>query len=577
MLHLRTITLLTSLFLLILCFNALAETAGLPSVRFAATQYEITEHYTDAWFQLVITDPPEVAIPIWFYVSGGTATEWEDFNVDDNAAWFYPGGSDTISWYVQIWEDEFIEGPETIELTLNDGGVDYVVGSPHQATITIIDDDTASPPEMRLGSTQYSITEDLTEVSIPVIRSGELVEYSTFVYISVIEGTAVAGTDFEMVDTIFAEFRLFESDTSYAHFIIYEDEDPEDPETIFLAIDDGGETYSVGNPGSATMTIIDDDSETPSAHFEIAEDIPLAPDGSIAVVTAPEVEVEVEVVVDDLPPGGAVIHYSSTADGLIHTLAFESNPRQAIVVPPADIPPGEAYAVNTLQILNPVGEKTTLSVNFKRGDVDMDALSLELHECVNCFFQYLRVGLGHLDCEGASQICNIECPFTSSNDPPGGGIIKSGQRDPSSDIETLRRYRDEVLTGAPGGDYYIQLYQDYSLAIGAAILQRPTLIYRVLEAQDLWLPAVAAQVDGQGANFTITGEMQAALLNIMTEFEEVGSPELAQLVADFRLELDLENIAGTTASDFQAAIETNPMETQPATWGGVKALYRDRE
>lgn len=575
MLHRRTITLLTSLFFLILCFNAMADTSDLPSVCFAATQYEITEHYTDAWFQLIITDPPDVAFPVWFYVSGGTATEWEDFDADENAAWFYPEGSDTISWYVQIWEDEFVEGPETIELTLNEGGIDYVVGSPNTTTITILDDDTLGPPTVRFGSTQFSITEGLTEVLIPVIRSGELVQDYTQVGISITEGTAVAGTDYEMVTDAYAQFRFFESDTSYAHFLIYEDEDPEDPETIFLAINDGGEAYSVGSPNAATLMIIDDDSDTPTAHFEIAEDVPLAPDGSLVLVSSPEVEITVDVVVDDLPPGGAIIHFTSSADGLIHSLEFGSNPRQTIVVPAVEIPEESAYAINTLEILNPVGKRSTSGSRLKSVGIRPCVESLPLCLCAFCIIEMINVGMGNLECEDA--FCDVVCPpeniFHILDRPKNNPEI----RDIPTDVETLQRYRDEVLLGAPGGDYYIQLYQDFSPAIANAILQRPTLIYRVMNTWDLWLPAVAAQVDGQGAIFTITGEMQAALLNIMSEFEEVGSSELAQLVAEFRVELDLENIAGTTAADLQTAIETNPMETERSTWGGVKALYRDRE
>lgn len=572
MLHRCTITLLTSLILLVLCFHALAETAGLPSVRFAATEYEITEHYTDAWFQLVITDPPEVAIPILFHVSGGTATEWEDFNVDDNTAWFYPGGTDTISWYVQIWEDEIVEDPETIELTLNEGGNNYVVGYPNTATITIIDDDTASPPAMRLGSTQFSITEDLTGVSIPVIRSGDLLQDDTWVYISITEGTAVAGTDYEMVTNTYAEFRFFESDTSYAEFLIYEDEDAEAPETIFLEIVDGGEAYSVGYPDAATLTIIDDDSETPMAHFEIEEDIPLAPDGSIAVVTAPEVEVVVDVVVADLPPGGATIHYTSTIDGQVHSLTFTDNPRQTLVVPPSEIPAGLDYSITTWQILNPVGKDRTDGDRLNRAASSLDGLEL----CIACYLDYVGLIVGWKEChpDNITPPCDFNCPDLNTKSQVGQWRASPDLQNRSEDIATLSRYRDEILQGAQGGDYYIQLYQDYSPAIAMAVLQRPTLIYRVLNTWDLWLPAVAAQVNGQGSGFTITEAMQSALLGIMAEFEEVGSPELAQLMAEFRAELDLENIAGTTAADMQANIETNPMETEKSTWGSVKSMFR---
>jgi hypothetical protein len=142
------------------------------------------------------------------------------------------------------------------------------------------------------------------------------------------------------------------------------------------------------------------------------------------------------------------------------------------------------------------------------------------------------------------------------------------------DLEVAQRYRDEILLGSPGGSYYTQLYADYSPAIATAILQRPALIHRVAAVWDLWTPAVAAQVDGQGASFTITGEMQTALLDIMVELEEVGSPALANLIGEFRTALDLENIVGISAADMQGRIDNNSMEVERSSWGEVKAMYR---
>ena len=141
-------------------------------------------------------------------------------------------------------------------------------------------------------------------------------------------------------------------------------------------------------------------------------------------------------------------------------------------------------------------------------------------------------------------------------------------------METFTGYRDEILLGADGGDYYIQLYTDYSPAISDAVLQRPTLINRLIKAWDMWLPAVEAQVEGMGANFIITAQMQAALLGVMTEFEEVGDTALGQLNVGFKLGLDLENLVGRTTVDLQEDIESNPMEVQQTPWKELKASFR---
>jgi len=49
------------------------------------------------------------------------------------------------------------------------------------------------------------------------------------------------------------------------------------------------------------------------------------------------------------PPRGAVINFTRTADGLIHTISFTSSPRQTIAVPTAEIPAGQTYFLNTLR------------------------------------------------------------------------------------------------------------------------------------------------------------------------------------------------------------------------------------
>jgi len=425
---------------------------------------------------------------------------------------------------------------------------------------------------VNFASSQYTVVEAYADMAIAMTIS-EIPTEQLLVYAYVTPVTATPGFDF-VEGLTYARFEPAASDTSYLYVQIYSDTEPEGPETILLTIYAESEYYTPGSTGEATLTIIDDDSDTPTAHFEIAEDIPLDPNGHIAVVTGPDAPVLVDVVVDDLPPGGASINYTSTADGQIHTLAFTFDPRQSIEVPAADIPPGAAHAVNELQILNPAGKRSSRSDHVSAHSIAFDMISLETVQCLACQIRFIFDMFDELFCEDSYDICGYYCGDKAAAGQPEAPGAPESTIDPGADFETLQRYRDEILLGSPVGDYYIQLYRDYSLAIGTAILQRPTLIYRVAETWDLWLPAVGAQVDGQGASFTITGEMQTALLDIMTEFEEVGSPELAELLGEFRTELDLEHVAGTTAADLQESIETNSMGNEWSSWGDVKSMFR---
>ncbi|MBM3496959.1 MAG: hypothetical protein FJX72_21950 [Armatimonadetes bacterium] len=345
-----------------------------------------------------------------------------------------------------------------------------------------------------------------------------------------------------------------------------------------MDIAEGNPLIEIGTPGLATLTIVDNDSGTPTAHFEIAEDIPLDQWGRLAILSEPGASRDLEVVVDALPPGGAAIHYTSTADGQIHTLLFTDQPRQTIQVTAPAVTPGHAQAIDELQILNPPTSKSTRSGGVANCSVLLEQLPQEVRDCLACVGFYFMAIIGNYDCQDLANACNFDpvyhCPPLAAAEVSAQRPRSPGSLDAPAALEILRRYRDEILVGAQGGDYYIQLYREQSPLIGAAILQRPTLIHSFAETWDLWLPAITAQVDGQGSSFVITGEMQGALLGIMTEFAEVGGPDLASLMADFREALDLENIAGFTADDLQQRIESNEMNEERATWGEVKSMFR---
>jgi len=429
-------------------------------------------------------------------------------------------------------------------------------------------------PTVSFTTTQYAAIERYTpQVPIEVVVSEPVVDLTT-VYVEVSGGTATPEVDF-FSGTVSANIMPGMSDTTIVWVRMMQDTEPEGPETILLTITDVSYPYEIGSPSEATLTIIDDDSDTPAAHFEISEEIPLDPYGRIVLVAEPGSVVEVDLVVDDLPPGGTVIHYTSTADDQIHSLTFTDNPRQTLNVPTADIPPGEVHAANELQILNPVSKRITNSDRCSLYAFQFSPyMPDDAEQCVTCLVNYVWFVLPRYACEGWQTRCGFDCPRDKTLEPQSFRPQPDKAIDPVADYETLQRYRDEVLLGSPGGGYYIQLYRDYSLDIANAILRRPTLIYRVEIVWDLWLPAVAAQVDGQGASFTITGEMQAALLGVMAELEELGNPELANLIAEFRIALDLENITGISAADLQDRVDNNSMEAEPASWGKVKSMYR---
>jgi hypothetical protein len=238
------------------------------------------------------------------------------------------------------------------------------------------------------------------------------------------------------------------------------------------------------------------------------------------------------------------------------------------------MPPDADPDIIELEILDPTGAKTTEGGSVSAGFVPATLGFVPIVPCMVCALFYYTTYISPELCrdEYFADFCpDYDCPDKRGGGPtgfPAGKIT-------GEDLEILGRYRDEVLAASPGGDYYIALYEDYSADVMAAVVREPTLFHRVAEVQELWVPAIAAQVDGAGASFIITADMQAALLDLMGKLETHGSPDLAQLVADFRTELDLENIAGNTAADLQDALDNNSMPVERSSWSGVKALFKE--
>jgi len=141
---------------------------------------------------------------------------------------------------------------------------------------------------------------------------------------------------------------------------------------------------------------------------------------------------------------------------------------------------------------------------------------------------------------------------------------------------TLARYRDEVLAMTPSGQYYINLYEQNSLAIIRAIADEPSLAARIWTKKNGWVDGLDALVNGQGSQFTVTPQMQADLLELLGAIEQAGSPTLASMIAQERGRLQLDTIAGHSISEYQTQIETlgGPMSVESRSWGGVKRIYR---
>lgn len=183
--------------------------------------------------------------------TGGTATPGIDYTGSSAIATIPAGQTMTTVSIVPV-SDTTVEADETVILSVA-AGTGYTVGAPASATGTITNDDRptatiavapASLPEDGGGSFLYTVTLDQ---ATPTALS---VAYT-------LGGTATAGVDF----TSPASPLVIAANTTSATITVTPTADTtiEPDETVIVTLT-AGAAYTVGSPGAATATIVNDDS-----------------------------------------------------------------------------------------------------------------------------------------------------------------------------------------------------------------------------------------------------------------------------------------------------------------------------
>src|SRR5262249_8424986 len=114
-----------------------------PTITVVATDAVAAEPGTNTGtFTIVRSGVTSFEIPV-FFTLGGTATNGVDYVALTNSVTILTGMSSTNITVIPI-DDSIFQGTQTIVLTLATN-VDYVIGSPSQATITILDDEIPPP------------------------------------------------------------------------------------------------------------------------------------------------------------------------------------------------------------------------------------------------------------------------------------------------------------------------------------------------------------------------------------------------------------------------------------------------
>lgn len=193
----------------------------------------------------------EVTVP--FAVTDGTAVAPDDY-IATNGVLTFADGEITASFAIELVDDEDDESAETILLTLGEptGGATLV--HPHEAVLTLHDDDGAGTFVFEAEVFMAPESNALAQIYVWRLEGAEgeaSVDYATA------DGTAAAGLDYaEATGTVFFAAGIT---SRYFTVTLQDDAELEDTETVYLQLSNPSPGAVLGSPAAAVLNILDDE------------------------------------------------------------------------------------------------------------------------------------------------------------------------------------------------------------------------------------------------------------------------------------------------------------------------------
>ena len=243
---------------------------------------EIPQASDPAVFTVTRTGPTNSPLTV-FYSVGGTASNGVDY-VGLPGSVIIPAGASSANIEVVVIDDLFVEGTETVELTLQPPVCVqifppppdcYVVGPTDHALAYILDNDLTPPPVVTIVATDPDASESGPDPgTFTVSRTGDTTHPLGVFY--TIGGTAQMGVDY----LTFSNFVLFPFFISLPDLVIpagassaditvtpIDDNLAEGSETVVLQLQQPfWARYIVGVPSNAVVTIADNDTPNATNH-----------------------------------------------------------------------------------------------------------------------------------------------------------------------------------------------------------------------------------------------------------------------------------------------------------------------
>jgi hypothetical protein len=235
----------------------------LPTISIAATDANAAEQNRDPGvFTITRTGATSSSLTV-NYAIGGTATNSTDYD-NLTGSLTIPIGQSSATVTVTPIDDNLIEQTETVLLNLSNSA-NYTIGSPNNATVSIVDNDVAIPGTLSFLAASSSGNEGnsgaaVNQVIATVQRTGgSNGAISVPIQLATNPGSATAGTDYTNNFPITVNFGDGDSTNKTVSLPIIGDTIFEPNETINLLLGTPTGGASLGTQTTSTFTILNDD------------------------------------------------------------------------------------------------------------------------------------------------------------------------------------------------------------------------------------------------------------------------------------------------------------------------------
>lgn len=225
------------------------------SFAFGASSYSAAENAGSVTITVTRSANTNVAASVNYATSNGSATAGSDYTAASGTLSF-AAGETSKTFSVALLNDNVIEPDETVSLALSAPTGGATLGTPATSTLTITNDDVAIPGAFALSASSYSVNENQGSITITVNRTANT-NVAASVNFATADGSATAGSDYTTAKGTLS-FAAGETSKTFSIPII-NDTLVESNETVSLSLSAPTAGATLGNPSTATLTIISDD------------------------------------------------------------------------------------------------------------------------------------------------------------------------------------------------------------------------------------------------------------------------------------------------------------------------------